>query len=94
MYPNLTHAKGPTVMTSATNTDEAAAVAAMFKAQTDVWEETQEKMSFVTQVERESNSCRGNPEVSSDTTVAVLASNQEGTMRTRALVYPLHPSMK
>ena len=45
MYPNLTHAKGPTVMTSATNTDEAAAVAAMFKAQTDVWEETQEKMS-------------------------------------------------
>ena len=32
-------------MTSASGSDEAAAVAAMFKAQTDVWEETQEKMS-------------------------------------------------
>lgn len=32
-------------LSAATESDEAAAMAAMFKAQTDIWEETQEKMA-------------------------------------------------
>lgn len=37
--------KAPSLSAPSTESDEAAAMAAMFKAQTDVWEETQEKMS-------------------------------------------------
>ncbi|KIL69274.1 hypothetical protein M378DRAFT_70091 [Amanita muscaria Koide BX008] len=40
----------PAMMSSVTKDDEAAAMAAMFKAQTENWEETQEKMSHATRI--------------------------------------------